>query len=147
MLAVTRAEEDQRLFVYRGPRRKGVRYCCPYSHAWAIGETLDLLLRVFPARTCSSGVFKRHNQIGRPCLLGYIDKCSAPCVGRVSAEEHRQIVEDFCDFLAGRTDKLIKDLEKRMQQASEDLDFETAARLRDDIGALRKALEKQAVVL
>jgi excinuclease ABC subunit C len=147
VLAVTLNEEFPRLFVYRGPRRKGVRYFGPYSHAWAIRETLDLLLRVFPARTCSSGVFKRHNQIGRPCLLGYIDKCSAPCVGRVSAEEHRQIVEDFCDFLAGRTDKLVKDLEKRMQQASEDLDFETAARLRDDIGALRKALEKQAVVL
>ena len=147
VLAVTLNEEFPRLFVYRGPRRKGVRYFGPYSHAWAIRETLDLLLRVFPARTCSTGVFKRHNQIGRPCLLGYIDKCSAPCVGRVSPEEHRQIVEDFCDFLAGRTDKLVRDLEKKMQQASEELDFETAARLRDDIGALRKALEKQAVVL
>ncbi|PBC41029.1 excinuclease ABC subunit C [Rhodococcus sp. ACPA4] len=147
VLAVTLNEEFPRLFVYRGPRRKGVRYFGPYSHAWAIRETLDLLLRVFPARTCSAGVFKRHNQIGRPCLLGYIDKCSAPCVGRVSPQEHRQIVEDFCDFLAGRTDKLVRDLEKKMQQASDDLDFETAARLRDDIGALRKALEKQAVVL
>lgn len=147
VLAVTLNEEFPRLFVYRGPRRKGVRYFGPYSHAWAIRETLDLLLRVFPARTCSAGVFKRHNQIGRPCLLGYIDKCSAPCVGRVSPEEHRQIVEDFCDFLAGRTDKLVRELEKKMQQASDDLDFETAARLRDDIGALRKALEKQAVVL
>ncbi|MFE4499882.1 excinuclease ABC subunit UvrC [Rhodococcus sp. NPDC056743] len=147
VLAVTLNEEFPRLFVYRGPRRKGVRYFGPYSHAWAIRETLDLLLRVFPARTCSAGVFKRHSQIGRPCLLGYIDKCSAPCVGRVSPEEHRQIVEDFCDFLAGRTDKLVRDLEKKMQQASDDLDFETAARLRDDIGALRKALEKQAVVL
>lgn len=147
VLAVTLNEEFPRLFVYRGPRRKGVRYFGPYSHAWAIRETLDLLLRVFPARTCSAGVFKRHNQIGRPCLLGYIDKCSAPCVGRVSVQEHRAIVEDFCDFLAGRTDKLVRDLEKKMQQASEELDFESAARLRDDIGALRKALEKQAVVL
>ena len=147
VLAVTLGEEYPRLFVYRGPRRKGVRYFGPYSHAWAIRETLDLLLRVFPARTCSTGVFKRHNQIGRPCLLGYIDKCSAPCVGRVSADEHRAIVEDFCDFLAGRTDKLVRELEIRMQQASDDLDFETAARLRDDLGALRKALEKQAVVL
>ncbi|MFD4182658.1 excinuclease ABC subunit UvrC, partial [Rhodococcus sp. NPDC058514] len=133
--------------VYRGPRRKGVRYFGPYAHAWAIRETLDLLLRVFPARTCSAGVFKRHNQIGRPCLLGYIDKCSAPCVGRVSADEHRQIVEDFCDFLSGRTDKLVRELEARMLRASDDLDFESAARLRDDLGALRKALEKQAVVL
>lgn len=147
MLAVTMNEEFPRLFVYRGPRRKGVRYFGPYAHAWAIRETLDLLLRVFPARTCSTGVFKRHNQIGRPCLLGYIDKCSAPCVGRVSAEEHRNTVEDFCDFLAGKTDKLVRQLEKKMQAASEDLDFETAARLRDDVGALRRALEKQAVVL
>ena len=147
VLAVTLNEEFPRLFVYRGARRKGVRYFGPYSHAWAIRETLDLLLRVFPARTCSNGVFKRHNQIGRPCLLGYIDKCSAPCVGRVSAEEHRRIVEDFCDFLAGRTDRLVRELENRMRAASEELDFETAARLRDDVGALRRALEKQAVVL
>ncbi len=147
VLAVTLNEEYPRLFVYRGARRKGVRYFGPYSHAWAIRETLDLLLRVFPARTCSAGVFKRHNQIGRPCLLGYIDKCSAPCIGRVSADEHRRIVEDFCDFLAGRTDRLVRDLEHRMQEASEQLDFETAARLRDDVGALRRALEKQAVVL
>ncbi|MGX4707291.1 excinuclease ABC subunit UvrC [Rhodococcus sp. DMF-1] len=147
MLAVTLNEDYPRLFVYRGPRRKGVRYFGPYSHAWAIRETLDLLLRVFPARTCSAGVFKRHAQIGRPCLLGYIDKCSAPCVGRVDADEHRRIVEDFCDFLAGRTDKLVRDLEQRMQAAAEDLDFETAARLRDDLGALRRAMEKQAVVL
>ncbi|CAM3072743.1 excinuclease ABC subunit UvrC [Prescottella defluvii] len=147
VLAVTLNEEFPRLFVYRGPRRKGVRYFGPYAHAWAIRETLDLLLRVFPARTCSAGVFKRHEQIGRPCLLGYIDKCSAPCVGRVSAAEHREIVEDFCDFLSGRTDRLVRQLEIRMQDAAEELDFETAARLRDDIGALKKALEKQAVVL
>ncbi|MFC4604769.1 excinuclease ABC subunit UvrC [Rhodococcus kronopolitis] len=147
VLAVTLNEEFPRLFVYRGPRRKGVRYFGPYPHAWAIRETLDLLLRVFPARTCSTGVFKRHNQIGRPCLLGYIDKCSAPCVGRVSATEHREIVEDFCDFLAGRTDRLVRELERRMQTASDELDFESAARLRDNLGALRKALEKQAVVL
>ncbi|QBJ98369.1 excinuclease ABC subunit UvrC [Rhodococcus sp. ABRD24] len=147
VLAVTLNEEFPRLFVYRGPRRKGVRYFGPYAHAWAIRETLDLLLRVFPARTCSAGVFKRHHQIGRPCLLGYIDKCSAPCVGRVSSAEHRQIVEDFCDFLSGRTDRLVRQLEARMQDAAEELDFETAARLRDDVGALRKALEKQAVVL
>jgi excinuclease ABC subunit C len=147
MLAVTMAEEYPRLFVYRGPRRKGVRYFGPYSHAWAIRETLDLLTRVFPARTCSSGVFKRHRQIDRPCLLGYIDKCAAPCVGRVSAEEHRAIVEDFCDFLAGRTDRMINNLQGQMERASAALDFERAARLRDDVGALRRALERQAVVL
>jgi len=147
VLAVTLNEEYPRLFVYRGPRRKGVRYFGPYSHAWAIRETLDLLTRVFPARTCSAGVFKRHNQIGRPCLLGYIDKCSAPCVGRVSAEEHREIVLNFCDFLSGKTDRFARELEHRMNAAAGDLDFERAARLRDDIGALKRALEKQAVVL
>src|SRR5687767_10227162 len=147
VLAVTMYEDYPRLHVYRGPRRKGVRYFGPYAHAWAIRETLDLLLRVFPARTCSAGVFKRHGQIGRPCLLGYIDKCSAPCVGRVDADEHRGIVEDFCDFLAGRTDHLVRQLERKMADASEQLEFERAARLRDDIGALRRAMEKQAVVL
>ena len=147
VLAVTLNEEYPRLMVYRGPRRKGVRYFGPYSHAWAIRETLDLLTRVFPARTCSAGVFKRHRQIDRPCLLGYIDKCSAPCVGRVSAEEHRRIVLDFCDFLAGKTDRLARDMEQQMMAAAEDLDFERAARLRDDIAALKRALEKQAVVL
>ncbi|WP_059019901.1 excinuclease ABC subunit UvrC [Mycobacterium sp. M26] len=147
VLAVTLNEEYPRLFVYRGPRRKGVRYFGPYSHAWAIRETLDLLTRVFPARTCSAGVFKRHNQIGRPCLLGYIDKCSAPCVDRVSADEHRKIVTDFCDFLSGRTDRFARELEHQMNAAAADLDFERAARLRDDIGALKRALEKQAVVL
>ncbi|CAM3336683.1 excinuclease ABC subunit UvrC [Mycobacterium frederiksbergense] len=146
VLAVTLNEEYPRLFVYRGPRRKGVRYFGPYSHAWAIRETLDLLTRVFPARTCSAGVFKRHRQIDRPCLLGYIDKCSAPCTGRVSAEQHRQIVLDFCDFLAGKTDRLVRDMERQMNAAAEELDFERAARLRDDIGALKRALEKQTVV-
>jgi excinuclease ABC subunit C len=146
VLAVTLNEEFPRLMVYRGPRRKGVRYFGPYSHAWAIRETLDLLTRVFPSRTCSAGVFKRHKQIDRPCLLGYIDKCSAPCIGRVTAEEHRQIVLDFCDFLAGKTDRLARDMEQQMTEAAEQLDFERAARLRDNISALKRALEKQAVV-
>jgi len=147
VLAVTVGEEYPRLHVYRGPRRKGVRYFGPYAHAWAIRETLDLLLRVFPARTCTAGVFRRHGQIGRPCLLGYIDKCSAPCVGNVTADEHRDIVEDFCEFLSGRTDKMMRNLERAMNQASGELQFERAARLRDDLGALRRAMEKQAVVL
>ncbi|MBF6330988.1 excinuclease ABC subunit UvrC [Nocardia transvalensis] len=147
MLAVSMNEEYPRVFVYRGARKKGVRYFGPYAHAWAIRETVDLLLRVFPVRTCSNGVFKRHQQIGRPCLLGYIDKCSAPCIGRVSAEEHRRIAEDFCDFLSGKTDRMVRELERRMQAAAAELDFETAARLRDDVQALKRALEKQAVVL
>jgi excinuclease ABC subunit C len=146
VLAVTLNEEYPRLMVYRGARRKGVRYFGPYSHAWAIRETLDLLTRVFPSRTCSAGVFKRHRQIDRPCLLGYIDKCSAPCIGRVTAEEHRQIVLDFCDFLAGKTDRLARDMEQQMNEAAEQLDFERAARLRDNISALKRALEKQTVV-
>jgi excinuclease ABC subunit C len=145
-LAVTLNEEYPRLQVMRGAKRKGVRYFGPYSHAWAIRETLDLLLRVFPARTCSAGVFKRAGQIGRPCLLGYIGKCSAPCVGSVTAEEHRAIVDDFCDFMAGKTDTFVKRLEREMLEASEQLEFERAARLRDDIAALRRAMEKQTVV-
>ncbi|MFC5288007.1 excinuclease ABC subunit UvrC [Actinokineospora guangxiensis] len=147
VLAVTLNEEYPRLHVYRGARRKGVRYFGPYAHAWAIRETLDLLLRVFPARTCSAGVFKRHGQIGRPCLLGYIDKCSAPCVGKVDAEQHRAIVQDFGDFLSGKTDSMIRRMERDMGAASAELEFERAARLRDDIGALKRAMEKQAVVL
>ncbi|MCW3817035.1 excinuclease ABC subunit UvrC [Micromonospora sp. DR5-3] len=146
-LAVTLDEEYPRLQVMRGAKRKGVRYFGPYSHAWAIRETLDLLLRVFPARTCSSGVFKRAGQVGRPCLLGYIGKCSAPCVGSVTAERHREIVNGFCDFMAGRTDTMVRRLEREMLEASEELEFERAARLRDDLAALRRAMEKQTVVL
>lgn len=131
----------------RGAKRKGVRYFGPYSHAWAIRETLDLLLRVFPARTCSAGVFKRAGQVGRPCLLGYIGKCSAPCVGTVSADAHRAIVDNFCEFMAGRTDSMVRRLEREMTEASEQLEFERAARLRDDVAALRRAMEKQTVVL
>ena len=146
-LAVTLNEEFPRLQVMRGPKKKGVRYFGPYSHAWAIRETLDLLLRVFPARTCSAGVFKRAGQVGRPCLLGYIGKCSAPCVGRVSADEHRRIVEDFCDFMAGQTSTYLRRLEKDMQVAAAGQEYERAARLRDDIKALERAVEKQSVVL
>jgi excinuclease ABC subunit C len=146
-LAVTLDEEFPRITVMRGAKRKGVRYFGPYAHAWAIRETVDLLLRVFPARTCSAGVFKRHGQIGRPCLLGYIGKCSAPCVGRVDAEEHRRIVEDFCAFLSGQTAAYTRRIEREMKAASNELDYERAARLRDDLRALERALEKNAVVL
>ncbi|MDX6297043.1 MAG: excinuclease subunit [Nocardioidaceae bacterium] len=146
-LAVTVNEEFPRVMVVRGQKRKGVRYFGPYSHAWAIRETVDLLLRVFPMRSCSAGVFKRSAQIGRPCLLGYIGKCSAPCVGRVTAEEHRAIVDDFCSFIAGTTAVHVRRLEVQMAAASDRLEFELAARLRDDIGALTRAMEKNAVVL
>jgi excinuclease ABC subunit C len=146
-LAVTMSEEFPRVQVLRGAKRKGTRYFGPYSHAWAIRETVDLLLRVFPIRTCSAGVFKRAGQVGRPCLLGYIDKCSAPCVGRVTPEEHRALAEDFCDFMAGNTGRFIKRLEREMRAAAAVEEYERAARLRDDIQALQRALEKQTVVL
>src|SRR4051794_40051895 len=146
-LAVTLDEEFPRAQVMRGAKRKGVKYFGPYAHAWAIRETLDALLRVFPMRTCSAGVFKRAGQVGRPCLLGYIGKCSAPCVARVSAEEHRQITEDFIDFMSGQTQKFVRRLERDMRDASRRQEYERAARLRDDIGALNRAMEKQAVVL
>jgi excinuclease ABC subunit C len=146
-LAVTLSDEFPRVMVGRGAKKKGTRYFGPYGHAWAIRDTVDQLLRVFPMRSCSNGVFKRSAQIGRPCLLGYIGKCAAPCVGRVTAEEHRAIVEDFCDFMAGNTTAFVKRIEKEMYAASDELDFERAARLRDDLGAVNRALEKQAVVL
>ncbi len=146
-LAITVAEEYPRITVMRGAKRKGVRYFGPYSHAWAIRETVDQLLRVFPARTCSNGVFRRAAASGRPCLLGYIGKCSAPCVGRVSAQEHRGIIEGFCSFVAGDAEPLMRDIDDRMSRAAADQDFETAARLRDDLFALRRALERNAVVL
>ena len=146
-LAVTMGDEYPRVMVMRGAKRKGTRYFGPYSHAWAIRDTVDTLLRVFPVRTCSAGVFKRSGQIGRPCLLGYIGKCSAPCVKRVSAEEHRRLAEDFCDFMAGQTSRFASRLEAEMKQAAREEEFERAARLRDDLRALERAIEKQAVVL
>ncbi|WP_163542329.1 excinuclease ABC subunit UvrC [Occultella kanbiaonis] len=146
-LAVTMGEEVPRVQVMRGAKRKGTRYFGPYSHAWAIRETVDLLLRVFPIRSCSPGVYKRAAQSGRPCLLGYIDKCAAPCVGRISVEDHRDLADDFCDFMAGNTGSAVSRLEAQMKAAAAELDFERAARLRDDLGALRKVVEKNAVVL
>jgi len=146
-LAVTMGEEYPRVMVMRGAKRKGTRYFGPYSHAWAIRDTVDTLLRVFPVRTCSAGVFKRSGQIGRPCLLGYIGKCSAPCVKRISAEDHRRLAEDFCDFMAGQTSRFASRLEAEMKEAARLEEFERAARLRDDLRALERAIEKQAVVL
>ncbi|MFF0381049.1 excinuclease ABC subunit UvrC [Streptomyces sp. NPDC004286] len=146
-LAVTMNDEFPRVQVMRGHKRKGVRYFGPYAHAWAIRDTVDLLLRVFPVRTCSAGVFKNAERTGRPCLLGYIGKCSAPCVGRISPEDHYELAEEFCDFMAGRTGTYLRRLEKQMAEASDEMEYERAARLRDDVGALKKAMEKNAVVL
>ncbi len=146
-LAVTLGEEFPRAMVIRGRKREGIRYFGPYAHAWAIRDTLDHLLRVFPVRSCSAGVFRRAVSSGRPCLLGDIGKCSAPCVGRVDAAAHRRIAEDFCAFMGGSTARYIKQLSREMSEASSALDYERAARLRDDIAALERVTEKSAVVL
>ncbi|MET8581727.1 excinuclease ABC subunit UvrC [Streptomyces collinus] len=146
-LAVTMNEEFPRVQVMRGHKKKGVRYFGPYAHAWAIRDTVDLLLRVFPVRTCSAGVFKNAARTGRPCLLGYIGKCSAPCVGRITPEDHLELAEEFSDFMAGRTGTYLRRLERQMAEAAEEMEYERAARLRDDIEALKKAMEKNAVVL
>ena len=146
-LAVTVGEEFPRVTVMRGAQRKGVRYFGPYGHAWAIRDTVDTLLRVFPMRSCSAGVFRRAKAIGRPCLLGDIGKCAAPCVGRVSPEEHRAIVNDFLAFMGGQTAGFTQRIEKKMREASDREEYELAAKLRDDLGALQRVLEKQAVVL
>ncbi|WP_245598472.1 excinuclease ABC subunit UvrC [Glycomyces arizonensis] len=146
-LAVTVGDEFPRAQVMRGNRRKGVRYFGPFGSAWAIRQTLDLLTRVFPIRTCSDTEFKRCNRMGRPNLLADIGKCSAPCVGRISAEDYRELVNSFCSFMSGDTAPVRRRLIAEMQAASEALDFEKAARLRDDLGALDKVLEQQVVVL
>ncbi len=146
-LAVTVGEEYPRVQVMRGAQRKGVRYFGPYGHAWAIRDTVDTLLRVFPMRSCSSGVFRRARASGRPCLLGDIGKCAAPCVGRVDADEHRDIVEDFMSFMGGQTAGFTRELERRMRDAAANQEYELAAKYRDDLGALNRVLEKQTVVL
>ncbi len=146
-LAVTVSEDVPRVQVMRGRQKKGVRYFGPYSHAWAIRDTVDTLLRVFPMRSCSAGVYKRAETSGRPCLLGDIGKCAAPCVGRVSIEEHREIVDDFLAFMAGNTSGFTRDLERRMREAARAERYEQAAKYRDDLAALHRVLEKQTVVL
>ena len=145
-LAVPLADEYPRPRVERGAKKKGTRYFGPYTHAYAIRETLDLLLRTFPMRTCSQGVFERHRRLGRPCILGDIGKCAAPCVGRVSAEQHRAIVEEFIAFMEGRTRPTLQRLEADMHAAAEALNYEAAARLRDQLASVRTAMEKQQMV-
>ncbi|MDR2252631.1 MAG: excinuclease ABC subunit UvrC [Bifidobacteriaceae bacterium] len=146
-LAVTLGEEFPRAQVMRGAKRPGVKYYGPFGHAWAIRETLDLMTRVFPVRTCSKAVFELYRARGRACLLGYIDKCSAPCVGRVDAAEHRQIVEDFMAFLDGDTERFVAQLVDAMRAAAAEEAFERAARLRDDVAALSRVVERNALVL
>jgi len=146
-LAVTWSDEFPRVFVGRGAHRKGWRYFGPFGQAWAIRDTVDLLLRVFPMRSCSTGVFNAAGAAGRPCLLGYIGKCSAPCVGRISAEEHRAIAADFCSFMAGHSSALERRLTTQMKQAAINENFEQAAVLRDALEALKQASERNAIVL
>ncbi|WP_072455794.1 MULTISPECIES: excinuclease ABC subunit UvrC [Actinomyces] len=146
-LAVSIGEKYPRVQVTREARRKDSRYFGPYTKVWAIRETIDLLLRVFPLRTCSAGVFRRAQAQGRPCLLGYIEKCSAPCVGRISQEEHRALAQAMCEFMEGRATPVLRQIEAEMREASAQLDFETAAEKRDDLQALRTVLEKNTMVL
>jgi excinuclease ABC subunit C len=145
-LAVTLSDEYPRVLVVREAKRKGTRYFGPFAHAWAIRDTLDELLKVFPVRSCRDGVFTRATQVGRPCLLGYIGKCSAPCVGRISPADHRSLVQDFCTFMSGQGESFIRDLDRQMRDAASDQRYEEAARLRDRAGALRRAMERNTVV-
>lgn len=146
-LAVTMNEKVPRVMVMRGDRRKGVKYFGPFHPAKAIRETVDRMLRVFPVRTCSAGVFRRAQRANRPCLMGYIDKCAAPCVGRISEEDHYALAEDFVAFMNGDVRPYLRELETQMQDAVTDLRYEDAARYRDDIEALKKVFERNAVVL
>jgi excinuclease ABC subunit C len=145
-LAVTIDEQWPRALVMRGRKRKGTRYFGPYAHAYAIRDTLDLLLRSFPIRTCSQAKFNQHERLGRPCLLFHIEKCAGPCVGEIEEMPYRQLVTDLCEFLDGDTDEIVDRLEADMQAAATDLEFERAARLRDRLLAVRKAIEKQQMV-
>lgn len=145
-LAVTVDEEYPRAVVMRGTKRKGTRYFGPYPHAWAIRETLDLLLRTFPIRTCSQGKFNQHQRLGRPCLLFHIEKCSGPCVGEVQPEVYADHVTQLISFLDGDTDAVVDNLQREMQEASAALEFEKAARLRDRLGGVQRAIEKQQMV-
>ena len=145
-LAVTVDEEWPRAVVMRGRKRKGTRYFGPYAHAYAIRDTLDLLLRTFPVRTCAPSKFNEHQRLGRPCLLFHIEKCSGPCVGEVAKGDYGAHVDGLTRFLEGDTDEVERAIEAAMKRASAELDFESAARLRDRLAAVRRAMEKQQIV-
>jgi excinuclease ABC subunit C len=145
-LAVTVGEEWPRAMVMRGRKKPGVRYFGPYGHAYAIRETLDLLLRTFPIRTCSDNKLRRHEQLGRPCLLFHIEKCSGPCVGEIEPADYQALVEELLNFLDGDTEPIVRRLDAEMREAATALDFERAARLRDRLAAVRKAIERQQMV-
>ncbi|HWC09710.1 MAG TPA: excinuclease ABC subunit UvrC [Acidimicrobiales bacterium] len=145
-LAVTLSDEWPRAMVMRGRKRKGTRYFGPYGHAYAIRETLDLLLRTFPIRTCSDNKLERHQKLGRPCLLFHIEKCTGPCVGEIDKPDYDRLVQELVDFLDGETAPVVARLERQMKEAADALEFERAARLRDRLTSVRKAIEKQAMV-
>lgn len=145
-LAVSLGDKVPRAFITRNRESAGVKYFGPYTQAWAVRETLDALIKVYPVRTCASGVYNRAKQTNRACLLADLGKCAAPCVGRVSDAEHKEIAKGFADFMAGNDLKHIKALRERMMSASEAQNYELAARLRDDVQALETVLEKSAVV-
>ena len=145
-LAVTLDEEWPRAMVMRGAKRKGVQYYGPFAHAYAIRETLDLLLRTFPIRTCTQAKFDRHHRLGRPCLYAHIEKCVAPCVGAVEGEDYDHLVADLLEFLDGNHAPVLDRLEKQMHEASDTLEFERAARARDQIISVRKVIERQQMV-
>ena len=145
-LAVTVDEEWPRAVVMRGTKRKGTRYFGPFAHAWAIRETLDLLLRTFPVRTCSQGKFNQHQRLGKPCLLFHIEKCSGPCVNEISHEQYASHVKGLTAFLDGDNEEIVDSLHNDMLKASEDLEFEKAARIRDRLGGVRRAMETQLMV-
>ncbi|WP_028708219.1 excinuclease ABC subunit UvrC [Propionicicella superfundia] len=146
-LAITWDDEYPRVFVGRGAKRKGTRYFGPFSLAWAVRETVNTLLSAFPMRSCSNGVFRNAVSSGRPCLLGHIGKCAAPCVARVTAEEHREIVGDFIGFWTGHGRELERKLTADMERASASTQYELAAARRDQLRALRAATERNAIVL
>ncbi len=145
-LAVTLDDEWPRAVVMRGRKRKGTKYFGPFAHAWAIRDTLDALLRTFPVRTCSPAKFRQHERLGRPCLLFHIEKCSGPCVKEVAADTYAGHVQGLVRFLGGDTEGIREDLERLMTDAAKHERFEDAARLRDRIGAIDRALEHQVMV-
>ena len=145
-LAVTVSDEWPRPMVMRGKKKKGVQYFGPYANAYAIRETLDLLLRTFPLRTCSNNKFESHQKLGRPCLLFHIEKCSGPCVGEVESEDYQHMTKELLDFLDGETDAVVERMEADMASAASELEFEKAARLRDQLTSVRKAIAKQQMV-
>ena len=145
-LAVTMSDEWPRAMVMRGARKPGVRYFGPFGQAYAIRETLDLLLRTFPVRTCSDNKFNTHAKQGRPCLLFHIEKCAGPCVNEVTKADYDVMVGELIEFLEGDTDPVVSRLESEMTAAAANLEFELAARMRDRLGSVRRAIEKQQMV-